>query len=73
MHLFGKDHWFYRNNIPRLESQGEGEPFLSGRLVISDEVLAKVYGQQYEPEYNTAFPAKKNHYAAGMERSGIAV
>ncbi|MDR0371851.1 MAG: ATP-binding protein [Prevotellaceae bacterium] len=59
MHLFGKDHWFYRNNILRLESQGEGEPFLSGRLVISDEVLAKVYGQEYEPEYNATFPAKK--------------
>lgn len=59
IHLFSKEHWFYRNNILRLEYQGDGEPFLSGRLVVSEEVLAKIYGRQYEPEYNTNFPAKK--------------
>lgn len=59
IHLFSKEHWFYRNNILRLEYQGDGEPFLSGRLVVSEEVLAKIYGRQYEPEYSTNFPAKK--------------
>lgn len=59
IHLFSKDHWFYKENILRLEGQGEGEPFLSGRLVVSDEVLAKVYRQKYEPKYNLNFPAKK--------------
>jgi hypothetical protein len=59
MLLLSKDHWFYKNNILRCEGQGEGEPFLSGRLVVSDEMLAKVFGQQYEPEYNVAFPAKR--------------
>mgnify|MGYP002709246640 CR=1 FL=1 len=57
--LLSKEHWFYRNNILRLEYQGDGEPFLSGRLVVSEEVLAKIYGRQYELEYNTNFPAKK--------------
>jgi hypothetical protein len=57
--ILSKDHWFYKKNILWLEGQGEGEPFLSGKLLVSDEVLAKVYGQAYEPEYNAAFPAKK--------------
>lgn len=59
LNLFSKEHWFHKNNILRLEGQGEGEPFLSGRLVVSDEVLAKVLGQKFEPEYNANFPAKR--------------
>lgn len=58
-HLFSKEHWFHKENILHLEGQGEGEPFLSGRLVISEEFLAKVFGQKYEPEYNASFPAKR--------------
>jgi len=57
--ILSKDHWFYKENILRCEGQGEGEPFLSGMLRVSDEVLAKVYGISYEPEYNASFPAKK--------------
>lgn len=57
--ILSKDHWFYKENILRCEGQGEGEPFLSGMLRVSDEVLAKVHGIPYEPEYNSNFPAKK--------------
>ncbi|MDR0687073.1 MAG: ATP-binding protein [Prevotellaceae bacterium] len=57
--LLGKDHWFYKNNILHLEGQGDGEPFLSGRLVASDEVLAKLHHQEYDPEYSASFPAKR--------------
>jgi hypothetical protein len=57
--LFSKEHWLYKNNILHMEGQGEGEPFLSGRLVVSDELLAKLHNQKYEPEYNASFPAKK--------------
>lgn len=57
--ILSKDHWFYKENILRCEGQGEGEPFLSGMLRVSDEVLAQVYGIPYEPEYNSDFPAKK--------------
>jgi len=59
MRILSKEHWFYKENILRCEGQGEGEPFLSGMLRVSDEVLAKVYGIPYEPEYNASFPAKK--------------
>lgn len=58
-HLFSKYHWFHKNNILHLEGQGEGEPFLSGKLIVSDEVLAKIQGQKYEPEYNAGFPARR--------------
>lgn len=57
--ILSKEHWFYKDNILHLEGQGEGEPFLSGKLIVSDEVLAKVQGQKYEPEYNAGFPAKR--------------
>ena len=59
LNLFSKDHWFHKNNVLRLEGQGEGEPFLSGKLVVSDEVLAKIQGHKYEPEYNAGFPARR--------------
>ena len=36
--MFQKDHWFYAQNILRLEGAGEGEPFLSGQLRPSEEL-----------------------------------
>ncbi|KAA6346927.1 ATP-dependent zinc metalloprotease FtsH 2 [termite gut metagenome] len=57
--ILNKDHWFYKNNILRLEGQGEGEPFLSGKLCLSEEIVAKIYNREYEPEYNASFPAKR--------------
>ncbi|MDR3061987.1 MAG: ATP-binding protein [Dysgonamonadaceae bacterium] len=59
INLFSKDHWFHKHNILHLEGQGKGEPFLSGRLVVSDEFLARIYGNKFEPEYNSNFPAKR--------------
>lgn len=58
--LFSKEHWFYKQNILRLEGQGEGEPFLSGKLCVSDEFLAKVLNNgDYRPDYSSDFPAKR--------------
>jgi hypothetical protein len=58
--ILGRNHWFYQQNILRCEGQAEGEPFLSGRLVVSDEVLAKmVHNSPFEHEYSTSFPAKR--------------
>ena len=37
--MFQRDHWFYTQNILRLEGAGEGEPFLSGQLRLSEEFL----------------------------------
>lgn len=57
--LFQKDHWFYTKNILRLEGAGEGEPFLSGQLRVSEEFLSQVLlDKEYKPDYNIGFPAK---------------
>lgn len=58
--LFDREHWFYTHNILRLEGAGEGEPFLSGQLRATDELLSKViYEREYKLDYNTRFPAKR--------------
>lgn len=58
--LFDREHWFRKNNILRLEGQGEGEPFLSGQLRVSEEVLSRVfYEREYKPDYSLGFPAKR--------------
>lgn len=57
---FQKDHWFYTKNILRLEGAGEGEPFLSGQLRVSEEFLSQVLlDKEYKPDYNIGFPAKR--------------
>lgn len=42
LRLFGRDHWFYSANVLRLEGAGEGEPFLSGQLRVTEEFLSRV-------------------------------
>ncbi len=57
--ILGKEHWFHKENVLRCEGQGDGEPLLSGRLVVSDEILAKAFGTDYEPRYDASFPARR--------------
>lgn len=58
--FFVKDHWFYQKNILRMEDAGDGEPFLSGQLRLSEEFLSRVlFDREYKPDYNIGFPAKR--------------
>ena len=58
--MFQRNHWFYTQNILRLEGAGEGEPFLSGQLRVSEEFLSHVLlDSEYKPDYSTGFPAKR--------------
>lgn len=59
MHILGKEHRFHKENILHCEGQADAEPFLSGRLVVSDEALAHLFGTDYEPEYSASFPARR--------------
>lgn len=60
MRMFGKEHWFWRNNVLRVEGQGRGEPFLSGQLRVSEEVLSRIlYRREYKPDCSMEFPAKR--------------
>ncbi len=58
--LFQREHWFYTQNILRLAGAGEGEPFLSGQLQVSEEFLSRVLlDRAYQPDYTIGFPAKR--------------
>lgn len=60
MRLFGRTHWFYTSHTLSLEGAGEGEPFLSGQLRLSPEVLHRVLAdEEYKPDYSMGFPAKR--------------
>lgn len=60
MQLFRKEHWFHKQNILSLEGQGTGEPYLSGKLCVSEEFLGKVLHKgRYQPDYSGDFPAKR--------------
>lgn len=58
--MFQKQHWFHTGNILSLEGAGEGEPFLSGQLRLSPEVLWWLISKvEYKPDYSLGFPAKR--------------
>lgn len=58
--LFHREHWFYTYNVLRLEGVGSGEPFLSGQLRVSEDVLYRLtVGGDYKPDYSLGFPAKR--------------
>ena len=66
--LFQRDHWFYGKNILQLEGTGEGEPFLSGQLRVSEEFQSRVLlDVEYKPDYNIGFPAKRITTALNWE------
>lgn len=59
-HLFDEDHYFYRQNILWLEPVKEGEPFMSGRIIISREWVDKLLlDKDWVPRFGLDFPAKQ--------------
>jgi hypothetical protein len=57
---FSDAHTFYRSNMVSLSEIKNGEPVFSGMLTISKEYLSLLtQGKQYEPQFSSAFPAKK--------------
>ncbi len=64
--LLGSEHWFARRRILRLESVGEGDPAMSGRLVLDPDVVEQlVTGTIGRPRYSIDFPAE--HIETEME------
>ena len=56
---FDASHVFAKHHILRLESAPEGEPFLSGTLHISRDILDHLtIGEVHKPVLSTKFPAK---------------
>jgi len=58
--LFSQDHFFHRQGIIWLENVKEGEPVMSGRLILSSEWVDKILlGKESPPRFGPDFPAKK--------------
>lgn len=58
--LFDPEHRFRTANILRLDEQGKGEPFLSGKLEVSEESLSRILQEKdFKPDYSPGFPAKR--------------
>jgi hypothetical protein len=59
LRLFDRDHFFAQHGIMRLEDAPRGEPMVSGRLVLADEIIDFVTtGEQRKPDFSRDFPAK---------------
>lgn len=60
MELFSTEHVFFKHNILKLETSPEGEPFLSGALTISKELVEYfTLGKAQKPDLSANFPAKR--------------
>jgi AAA+ superfamily predicted ATPase len=58
--LFTEDHFFYQQNILWLEPVKEGEPFMSGRIVLSSDWINKLLlDKETAPRFGLDFPAKR--------------
>lgn len=58
--LFSDDHFFARLGVLSLEKMKDGEPYMSGRIIIARDWLEKIlFGKETAPRFGTDFPAKK--------------
>ncbi|MFT3823216.1 MAG: ATP-binding protein [Chitinophagaceae bacterium] len=58
--LFSQEHTFFKERILWLEDVKEGEPVISGRLVLSQEFVELfLFNKVLQPKFSQEFPAKK--------------
>jgi hypothetical protein len=57
--LFSSEHWFAQKHIIWLEPVREGEPAMSGRLVLDPEIVEEITtGKVSRPAFSVDFPAE---------------
>ena len=57
---FSQEHFFAKQNILWLENVKEGEPSMSGRIILADDCIDKLlYNKESSPRFGIDFPAKK--------------
>jgi AAA+ superfamily predicted ATPase len=57
--LFSSDHWFAKEHILWLEPVPEGEPLMSGKIILAPEVVEELtLGTVSKPRFSTDFPAE---------------
>lgn len=58
--LFKPEHYFYRNNILKLNVNQGHEPLFSGGIELSEEYLTFLTsGKAFKPDFSANFPAKR--------------
>ena len=63
---FTEEHFFFTNNILWLEPVKEGEPKMSGRIILAQDWVDKILlDKETSPRFGVDFPAKK--IVTGME------
>lgn len=57
---FEASHWFFKEQIITIDSVKEGEPLMSGRLILKSETVhLLLYGKKLKPRFSPDFPAKE--------------
>ncbi|MCI3939203.1 ATP-binding protein [Chryseobacterium aahli] len=58
--FFETSHWFFKEQIITIDSVKEGEPLMSGRLILKPEIVhLLLYGEKLKPKFSPDFPAKE--------------
>lgn len=58
--FFETSHWFFKDQILTLDFVKEGEPLMSGRLILKSETVhLLLYGEKLKPKFSPSFPAKE--------------
>jgi len=58
-HILSNDHWFSKKHILWLERVPDGEPLMSGRLVLDPEIVEQLTtGTVSKPRFSIDFPAE---------------
>lgn len=64
--LLAGDHWFARERVIWLEPVREGEPAMSGRLIVNPEIIEEIVtGKVGRPAFSMDFPAE--HIETSMD------
>ena len=59
MQYFNSDYLLAKHNILHIENTNEGEPQLSGRIILSSDIIEKLlYDEVNRPKLSSEFPAK---------------
>ncbi len=57
--MLGSEHWFSQKHILWLEPVREGEPVMSGRLILDPEIVEELTtGKVSKPRFSSEFPAE---------------
>ena len=58
--MFREEHFFFRQGILWLENVKEGEPIMSGRIILAQEWVDKLlFNKEWSPRFGLDFPAKQ--------------